>query len=163
MAFTPVVDLFLSSLVLLIILLFLPFLSLPTIFHKTDFLFFQSPYYWPSQHHTPDNIEYAIQQFLPPNARICFSIPLPRVEHKLEPWGCPNIFPEAMGNSWPIFPRMRDSKPNIFRYAIYLYKRAQRNKKIHGLEPGLPVKPYIHIFCLFFVQRKFHISYMYQT
>lgn len=41
---------------------------------------FQSPYYWPSQHHTPDNIE----------------------------------------------------------YAIYLYKRAQRNKKIHGLEPGLP-------------------------
>ena len=25
------------------------------------------------------------------------------------------------------------------RYAIYLYKRAQRNKKIHGLEPGLPV------------------------
>ena len=21
---------------------------------------FQSPYYWPSQHHTPDNIEYAI-------------------------------------------------------------------------------------------------------
>ena len=44
--------------------------------------FFQSPYYWPSQHHTPDNIE----------------------------------------------------------YAIYLYKRAQRNKKIHGLEPGLPVR-----------------------
>lgn len=41
---------------------------------------FQSPYYWPSQHHTPDNIE----------------------------------------------------------YAIYLYKRGQRNKKIHGLEPGLP-------------------------
>jgi len=41
---------------------------------------FQSPYFWPSQHHTPDNIE----------------------------------------------------------YAIYLYKRAQKNKKIHGLEPGLP-------------------------
>jgi len=41
---------------------------------------FQSPYFWPSQHHTPDHIE----------------------------------------------------------YAIYLYKRAQKNKKIHGLEPGLP-------------------------
>ena len=41
----------------------------------------QSPYFWPSQHHTPDHIE----------------------------------------------------------YAIYLYKRAQKNKKIHGLEPGLPV------------------------
>jgi len=41
---------------------------------------FQSPYYWPSQHHTPDNIE----------------------------------------------------------YAIYLYKRAQRKRNIHGLEPGLP-------------------------
>jgi hypothetical protein len=41
----------------------------------------QSPYYWPSQHHTPDNIE----------------------------------------------------------YAIYLYKRAQRRRNIHGLEPGLPV------------------------
>jgi len=41
---------------------------------------FQSPYYWPSQHHTPDNIE----------------------------------------------------------YAIYLYKRAQRRRNIHGLEPGLP-------------------------
>ena len=27
----------------------------------------------------------------------------------------------------------------ISRYAIYLYKRGQRNKKIHGLEPGLPV------------------------
>ncbi len=23
-------------------------------------VFFQTPYYWPSQHHTPDNIEYAI-------------------------------------------------------------------------------------------------------
>ena len=43
---------------------------------------FQSPYFWPSQHHTPDNIE----------------------------------------------------------YAIFLYKRAQKNKKIHGLEPGLPVR-----------------------
>jgi regulator of G-protein signaling len=41
---------------------------------------FQSPYYWPSQHHTPDSIE----------------------------------------------------------YAIYLYKRAQRRRNIHGLEPGLP-------------------------
>jgi len=41
---------------------------------------FQSPYFWPSQHHTPDHIE----------------------------------------------------------YAIYLYKRAAKNKKIHGLEPGLP-------------------------
>ena len=64
--------------------------SLSTIFFETPcifnlyikyFLKFQSPYFWPSQHHTPDHIE----------------------------------------------------------YAIYLYKRAQKNKKIHGLEPGLPV------------------------
>ena len=46
----------------------------------------QSPYFWPSQHHTPDHIE----------------------------------------------------------YAIYLYKRAQKNKKIHGLEPGLPVLHSLH-------------------
>ena len=50
-------------------------------FYVLTCVIFQTPYYWPSQHHTPDNIE----------------------------------------------------------YSIYLYKRAQKNKKIHGLEAGLQV------------------------
>ena len=40
-------------------LLFLPLLliSLPLSSFTKLISFFQSPYYWPSQHHTPDNIE----------------------------------------------------------------------------------------------------------
>ena len=80
------------------------------------FLFFQSPYYWPSQHHTPDNIEWV---------STCFS------------GLCWFDISKNPSTSVDIF---KTVSLEISRYAIYLYKRGQRNKKIHGLEPGLPVR-----------------------
>ena len=77
---------------------------------------FQSPYYWPSQHHTPDNIEWV---------STCFS------------GLCWFDISKNPSTSVDIF---KTVSLEISRYAIYLYKRGQRNKKIHGLEPGLPVR-----------------------
>ena len=79
------------------------------------FLFFQSPYYWPSQHHTPDNIEWVPTCF----SRLCWF--------------------DISKNPSTSVDISKTVSVEISRYAIYLYKRGQRNKKIHGLEPGLPV------------------------
>ena len=77
---------------------------------------FQSPYYWPSQHHTPDNIEWVSSCL----SRLCW------FDISKNPSTSVDIF--------------KTVSLEISRYAIYLYKRGQRNKKIHGLEPGLPVR-----------------------
>ena len=76
---------------------------------------FQSPYYWPSQHHTPDNIEWVSTCF----SGLCWF--------------------DISKNPSTSVDISKTVSVEISRYAIYLYKRGQRNKKIHGLEPGLPV------------------------
>ena len=88
-------------------------------FRRVLFLFlifiFQSPYYWPSQHHTPDNIEWVSNCL----SRLCWF--------------------DISKNPSTSVDISKTVSVDISRYAIYLYKRGQRNKKIHGLEPGLPV------------------------